>query len=97
MRTMGTLRSESKGKSQGPRERGEEILRPWVQWGRMVGEVGAFEAPAEGDQGLPRTQGPWGWGTRTPRASLSHHLKTRLSHSVMRLIQSTAMPTRREA
>ena len=37
-----------------------------------------------------------GGGPGRRRASLSHHLKTRLSHSVMRLIQSTAMPTRRE-
>lgn len=50
------------------------------------------------DQGWHRTQGPWEWGEQDGRrASLSHHLKMRLSHSVMRLIQSTAMPTRREA
>lgn len=56
----------------------------------------AFEAVSEKNQGLLSSEA-LGVGARAPGASLSHHLKTRLSHSVMRLIQSTAMPTRRDA
>ena len=56
MSKMGTLRSETKmhndaqrKKVRGHEGRDEEVLKLWVQWGGVVGEVRAFKAPAGRD------------------------------------------------
>lgn len=71
---------------------------------RSEAKMGGFKATEftgeggrRGPLGLAPDSGPVGAGEQVAGGLAAHHLKTRLSHSVMRQIQSTAMPTRREA